>query len=147
MTPLTKTPILLAALFFTACVGGRLQAYTKADQPLFDVLRELEKNPGNTEAQKNLPALYQAAVMRHKAVIMSLCTGKHYDRFNGMDYEWEILKHINDAIRSVPVAFAIIKPVDDWGVLAAFYYDRQEIDRYSWDMLHSSQSDCNNNQR
>ena len=84
MTSLIKKPILLTALCFTACVGARLQAYTKADQPLFDVLRELERNPGNNQALKDLPALYQQAVARHKGAIMSLGNSNHYGRFDHM---------------------------------------------------------------
>jgi hypothetical protein len=147
MTPLTRMPVLLAAICFTACVGARLQAYNKADQPLFDVLRELERNPANTQAQKDLPALYQQAVSRHKAAIMALGNCNHYGRFDHIAYEWEVLQHINDAVRSIPAANAIIKPIDDWSILGTVGYQREEIDRYFLELSQSDRRDCNNDQR
>lgn len=136
MTPFTKTPILLAALCFTACVGARFQPYSKADEPLFVVLRELNRHPENTQALKELPDLYQQAVTRHHAAIYSVSLG-NYRNLDQIAYEEEALQHINDAIRSVPAAFAIIKPIKkpDLTVLIENY--KWQIDSYWWDIYYS----------
>lgn len=142
MTPLTKTPILLAALCFTGCLAGRLQSYTKADEPLFTVLRELNKHPGNSQALKDLPALYNEAVARHEKKIYSLSFSDHYGKFDHMAYEEEALEHINDAIRSIPAAFAIIKPRDIRYAAGATDYYRSEIDYYWWNMYQEKLQEC-----
>jgi hypothetical protein len=147
MTPFTKTPILLAALCFTACVGARFQPYSKTDEPLFAVLRELNKHPENTQALKELPVLYQQAVARHHAAIYSLSLARYYRRLDHIAYEEEVLQHINDAVRSVPAAFAIIKPIKNPDLTVLIDYYKWQIDSYWWEVYYSRpQEACNENQ-
>jgi hypothetical protein len=110
MTPLTKTLILLSALFFTACSATRFQAYWKIDQPLFDAIEELNKNPGNVSAQNALPVLYQQSVRRHEIDILKERFADHPTRYDKILAKLEALQHIYLTLRSVPVAFAIVKP-------------------------------------
>ena len=111
MTPLTRTLILLSALFFTACVTtSRFQAYWKIDQPLFDAIEELNKHPDNTQAQNDLPVLYQQTVRRHEIDILKERFADHPTRYDRILAKLEVLQHIYHTLRSVPAAFAIVQP-------------------------------------
>jgi hypothetical protein len=127
MTPLITTQMLLAALCLTACgTPGTLQAYTRIDEPLFAVIRELDKHPGNTAAQNILPILHAQAVAKHEKAIQIYSAREN---FYNVLHELEALQHIYNALQSVPAALAIVKPRDYSKMIAALEGPAQY---YNW---------------
>lgn len=109
------TCLLISAVLLFACgtTNPVSKKFTEDDKKIFDLIDRLKKNPGDEEAKKSLPALYNATVDLRKSITVSDNSGaQSADRFLAQAHEWEVMKQLYDAIVITPAAHKLIP--DPW---------------------------------
>ncbi len=102
-------------MFIIACGSNRKisKRYTMEDKTVFELVKRLTDNPADKEAAELLPAAYEAARIKRKAITDNLVqTGAPGDKYIEMAREWMVLKQMYNQIKSSPGANAALP--DPW---------------------------------
>lgn len=101
-----------ALLIFTSCKTSKnFLERTDQDRTLYDVVKQLNKNPNDTNAVKALPIVYDAATVRHTGKINSYRSARELSRWDRIADSYNELQKMYDAITNSPAASALLTPV------------------------------------
>lgn len=102
---------LLAFPFISCKTTRNYLLRSDEDKTLFDIVKRLNKSPGDTSALNALPVVYELVQKRHLGNINSYTRNQNPAGWDKTINEYESLQKIHDAIVSTPVASRIVTPV------------------------------------
>ena len=103
--------LFFAGVFLASCGGSKkFQASTTEDKPLFAAINELNKRPGNVQAQADLKTFYENSARHHEDMIEAYRNSNDPARFDKIKNELNALQHIYTSLQATPASFSLVKP-------------------------------------
>jgi hypothetical protein len=104
---------LIAVFIFSSCSSTKnYLSRTDEDATLFDVVKVLNKHPGDTAAINALPVLYAHARQRHLKIIEGYNNSKDLNRWSQIINEYSVLQKMYDAIAGTNAAKQLVTPIN-----------------------------------
>ena len=103
----------ISLLLFSSCRTSKdYLSRIDDDKSLFDAVKALNKHPGDSDAIKALPLLYNNAEQRHVKKINTYSAYKEITRWDKIIEEYSILQKMYDAIGESTAAGNLVRPVN-----------------------------------
>lgn len=111
MKYLLYTTVTLIVLYSCSSTRNYLSRIDE-DRTLFDAVKQLDKHPGDSEAIKALPLLYNTASQRHLKKIAGYSSTAELERWDKLIGEFNILQKMYDAIATSNMPANLLRPVN-----------------------------------
>lgn len=102
--------IALAGIILSSCSSQKFHASVSEDKPLFAAINELNKNPQNQKARKDLFDFYQSSVDRHEDAIATYRQSADEKRWDKILNELNALQNIYSSITAVSGTADLLRP-------------------------------------
>jgi hypothetical protein len=99
---------IIAVIVFSACGGGKKIYKTTEDRTLIKTIKDLDKNPDNSELRSALAELYKQAAQSHLDKIDVYNKSEGLEKWDKVITEYQALRSLSETVNSSPTAQKIL---------------------------------------